>query len=67
MQLVIVATDSGIPPRNTSVTVNVMVKRNLHGPVFSQSYYSATAAEGAVPGTVVATVTATDGKVCDYI
>ena len=57
-QLVIVATDTGTPPLNASITLTVQVNRN--GPVFTQTSFGATIDEGVAVGSVVITATATN-------
>ncbi|XP_041364065.1 cadherin-23-like [Gigantopelta aegis] len=60
INLTIIATDQGRPPRSSSVIVNIRVlDRNDKSPVFSHSF-TATVAENARPGDLLKEVTATD-------
>ncbi|XP_056592764.1 protocadherin gamma-A3-like isoform X26 [Triplophysa dalaica] len=61
-QLILTAFDGGKPQRSATVQINIVVLDvNDNAPVFSQSSYKASIVENAAKGTVVTTVSATDG------
>ena len=57
-------TDKGIPQKEGSVSVNVIVgDENDHDPVFKQSSYKATVAAGAAPGSFITVTSAVDDDI----
>ncbi|XP_010642587.1 protocadherin-16 [Fukomys damarensis] len=60
-QLIVVATDGGLPPLASSATVSVALQDvNDNEPQFQRTFYNASLPEGAQPGTCFLQVTATD-------
>ncbi|GAB1292503.1 Protocadherin-16 [Apodemus speciosus] len=60
-QLVVVATDGGLPPLVSSATVSVALQDvNDNEPQFQRTFYNASLPEGTQPGTCFLQVTATD-------
>ena len=60
-QFIVVASDSGEPPRSASATVLLMVTDvNDNDPYFDPKSYEVVVGEDSSPGTPVTTVTATD-------
>ncbi len=59
--LVVIATDSGIPPQSSTVPLNITVlDENNHDPQFSQGSYEVSVFENVTIGTSIAQVAATD-------
>ena len=59
--LIVLASDRGIPQRNTTAEVDITVRDvNDHAPVFAKTEYSATVSELAPPNTTVVKVFASD-------
>jgi len=60
LQLIVVASDNGNPPKSASASVVVTVRRNNYSPTFAQSLYAATI-DGSIDGNApILTVSATD-------
>nr|XP_033718340.1 protocadherin-16 isoform X2 [Tursiops truncatus] len=60
-QLIVVATDGGLPPLISSATVSVALQDvNDNEPQFQRTFYNASLPEGTQPGTCFLQVTATD-------
>ncbi|XP_005886332.1 PREDICTED: protocadherin-16 [Myotis brandtii] len=60
-QLIVVATDGGLPPLTSSATVSVALQDvNDNEPQFQRTFYNASLPEGTQPGTCFLQVTATD-------
>uniref|UniRef100_A0A8C9DUN0 Protocadherin-16 n=1 Tax=Prolemur simus TaxID=1328070 RepID=A0A8C9DUN0_PROSS len=60
-QLIVVATDGGLPPLASSATVSVALQDvNDNEPQFQRTFYNASLPEGTQPGTCFLQVTATD-------
>ncbi|ELR48045.1 Protocadherin-16 [Bos mutus] len=60
-QLIVVATDGGLPPLSSSATVSVVLQDvNDNEPQFQRTFYNASLPEGTQPGTCFLQVTATD-------
>lgn len=60
-KLNIIATDGGIPPKSSNVSLYVnLVDYNDNPPVFTQESYTASVNEDALPGTVVVQIFVTD-------
>ncbi len=56
-ELVIVASDTGVPPKSVTTTVTVVIEDvNDNQPVFDQSFYNVTVDEDAAVGTCILTV-----------
>ncbi|EPY80489.1 protocadherin-16 [Camelus ferus] len=61
LQLIVVATDGGLPPLSSSTTVSVALQDvNDNEPQFQRTFYNASLPEGTQPGTCFLQVTATD-------
>uniref|UniRef100_A0A8C2W4Z1 Protocadherin-16 n=1 Tax=Chinchilla lanigera TaxID=34839 RepID=A0A8C2W4Z1_CHILA len=60
-QVIVVATDGGLPPLASSATVSVALQDvNDNEPQFQRTFYNASLPEGTQPGTCFLQVTATD-------
>ncbi|XP_060032946.1 protocadherin-16 [Erinaceus europaeus] len=60
-QLIVVATDGGVPPLTSSTTVSVALQDvNDNEPQFQKTFYNASLLESTLPGTCFLQVTATD-------
>ena len=60
-ELSVTAKDSGTPPRNASVSVNISITDvNNHTPLFPTSHYTISILENTTVGSSIANITATD-------
>ena len=60
LQMRVLVTDLGVPPKNASVLVTVTVLRNQYAPVFPRLVYNTSVPDTASYGAEVVVVEATD-------
>ena len=60
-QMEVTSSDQGIPKKSAKVTVQVNVRRNQFSPKFVQNRYNVTVDSRDIAGTLILTITATDG------